>query len=178
MQIQRVYMQLTLKNYKKSSLRTLNLRPIHTKYSRKENNQVFNQNALDLVQNKIFDVVYCDPPYNTRQYGANYSVLNYIALYDPKIEIQGKTGLIKNYFKSSFCRKFDIKDIFDNMVRNIKAKKIFISYNNEGLLKKEELLKIFKRYGEVHVHSKIYKRFRSHKQKERFVKEYIFEITT
>ena len=49
-----------------------------------------------------YDVVYLDPPYNQRQYSANYSPLNYMAHYDDTLEIYGKTGLIRDYFKSKF----------------------------------------------------------------------------
>ncbi len=53
---------------------------------------VFNEDANMLIKSISGDILYLDPPYNAREYGANYHLLNTIALYDDFIP-QGKTGL-------------------------------------------------------------------------------------
>ena len=55
-----------------------------------------------------YDIVYLDPPYNNRQYSANYAS-NFIAMYDKNV-IPYKTGLLENYFKSDFCSKAKAKE--------------------------------------------------------------------
>lgn len=151
-----------LKKFKSSSLKSLLLEPLHDSCETIEH-CVHNTDANNITTEKL-DVVYLDPPYNQRQYGANYSPLNYIALYDENVEIKGKTGLIENYNKSSFCKKKGLKDVFDTLINNLVKKQsqyIFVSYNNEGLLSIDELKEILEKYGEVELKTKDYKRFKS-----------------
>lgn len=78
-----------LKKFKKSALKPLTLAPAHFLLSDYDH-QVFNKDILELAKITSHDVVYLDPPYNERQYSANYHILETIAKYDhPKIK--GKT---------------------------------------------------------------------------------------
>ncbi len=56
--------------------------------------EVYDEDANKLVKRINGDILYLDPPYNHRQYGANYHMLNTIAKYD-SFEPAGKTGLRK-----------------------------------------------------------------------------------
>ena len=164
-----------LKKFKASALKQVLLIPIHmrdlnafafnSKSKSKESatgNKVYNMKAEDLcASDKHFDVVYMDPPYNQRQYSANYSPLNYIALYDATIVLTGKTGLIANYNKSDFCSKVKVKNAFKLLLDNIKCKYLFISYNNEGLLSCDELKQILETYGDLTLHKIPYKKFKA-----------------
>ena len=49
-----------------------------------KNNKVFNENANDLVKNIKADVVYIDPPYNSRQYSDAYHLLENVAMWEKK----------------------------------------------------------------------------------------------
>ena len=93
-----------LKKFKKTSLKNFILTPIHTKKNIIGKNKLYNTDIINLLEN-TFDIVYLDPPYNSRQYGGNYSQLNYIAKNNKNIKIKGKTGLIENYNKSKFSQK-------------------------------------------------------------------------
>jgi adenine-specific DNA-methyltransferase len=74
-----------LKNLKKSAQNIFQLKPANF-YLNDDENKVYNLDVNDLIKNTSHDVVYLDPPYNTRQYGANYHLLETIAKYDnPKI---------------------------------------------------------------------------------------------
>ncbi|MDR2375914.1 MAG: DNA adenine methylase, partial [Treponema sp.] len=55
-------------------------------------NICYNKNANELIKKISGDILYIDPPYNTRQYLPNYHVLETIARYDAP-EISGVTGL-------------------------------------------------------------------------------------
>lgn len=152
-----------LKEYKKSSLKTMTIIPIHTQtHINCEKNIVFNMPAEELSQQDIYhDVVYMDPPYNQRQYSANYGPLNYIAHYDKSIVLKGKTGTLDGYNKSNFCSKVKVYDSFKTILDNIKCKYIFISYNNEGLLRYDELVKLLGSYGELKLYKIQYKKFKA-----------------
>ena len=54
---------------------------------------------------KRFDVVYLDPPYNSRQYGSSYHVLNTLVKYNKFDELRGVTGMPPEYVKSDFSKK-------------------------------------------------------------------------
>lgn len=154
-----------LKEYKKTALKELVILPIHTKTDIKtDQNQVFNLPAEVLSKlDNYYDIVYMDPPYNQRQYSANYFPLNYIASYDETINLKGKTGIIEGYNKSHFCSKVKVYDAFKTLLDNIKCKYIFISYNNEGLLTCDELKVLFSSYGELKLYKIPYKKFKAQK---------------
>jgi adenine-specific methyltransferase len=46
-----------------------------------KNNKIFNENANDLVRKIKCDVIYIDPPYNSRQYFGAYHLLENIAMW-------------------------------------------------------------------------------------------------
>lgn len=152
-----------LKEYKKTALKELVVLPIHKKTNIKTHlNQVFNLPAEELSKlDNYYDVVYMDPPYNQRQYSANYFPLNYIASYDENINLKGKTGIIEGYNKSNFCSKVKVFEAFKTLLDNIKCKYIFISYNNEGLLSCDELKDLFSSYGELKLYKIPYKKFKA-----------------
>lgn len=147
-----------LKKLKKSAQLKLDLQP--AKFETDDNeHEVFNENANLLIQKIKGDIIYLDPPYNTRQYGANYHLLNTIALYDD-FKPQGKTGL-REYQRSKYCSKSLVKDEFQELIKNANFKYIFLSYNNEGLMSKSEIKEIMSKYGEYSFKTKEYKRFKA-----------------
>lgn len=150
-----------LKEFKKTAENQLKLKPIHTKTNVSPNNQVYNLDVETLVENRQFDIVYLDPPYNHRQYSSNYSPLNYIAQYDATVNLKGKTGLIDDYNKSNFCSKVKVKSSFENLINKLKCNCIILSYNNEGLLKKEDIKKILINKGNVKLYKISYNKFKS-----------------
>lgn len=102
----------------------------------------YNQNCDTLLPTISADLLYADPPYNSRQYLPNYHILETIAKYDyPKIH--GTTGM-REYEnqKSAFCSKRDVESAFKRMIQNANVRYIVISYNSEGILSKEHLSSI------------------------------------
>jgi adenine-specific DNA-methyltransferase len=113
-----------LKQFKKSAQKKLTVVPIHTRTNNNENNGATVGHAEMVAMMMEFDAVYLDPPYNHRQYAANYSPLNYIVSYDENVVLTGKTGLMKNYNKSGFCSKRKVKKSFEEIIKNLKTKYI------------------------------------------------------
>lgn len=155
-----------LKTLKKSALKTMEFKGAI--YECNDNShEVFCQDASELITRISGDILYLDPPYNAREYGANYHLLNTIALYDD-FTPQGKTGL-REYEKSAFCKKGSALNALENLIKNADFKWIFLSYNDEGILGLDEIASLFKKYGKYKQVSKIYQRFkadstRNHKQ--------------
>lgn len=106
----------------------------------------YNMNCDNLLPNIAGDLLYADPPYNSRQYLPNYHVLETIARYDYP-EIYGVTGM-RDYQqqKSDFCSVRSVEAAFKRMIENANVRYVLISYNNEGLLSMEKLSDICRDY--------------------------------
>ena len=110
-------------------------------------NQCYNKNSNDLIQEISGDILYLDPPYNERQYLPNYHLLETIARYDNP-EIKGKTGIREyNSEKSNYCIKNKVYSEMEELIKNAKFKHIIVSYNQDGLLSKNGIETILKKYG-------------------------------
>lgn len=125
------------------------------------------EDAVGLMHKIYGDILYLDPPYNTRQYGSNYHLLETIARYDNP-HIYGKTGL-RNYKtqKSLFCSRKTATEQFSKIIKEAKFSYIFFSYNNEGLMSLDTIKNIMESYGEYQVFKKYYRRFRADKEENR-----------
>ncbi len=153
-----------LKKLKKTAQKELQITPAI--YPETTNNHVvYNEDANVLINKIEGDILYLDPPYNARQYGANYHLLNTIATYK-KFVPKGKTGL-PQYYKSSYCKKSHVAKSFDELIKNASFKYIFLSYNNEGLLSVDILKEIMQKYGQYHLEAKAYSRFKADKTEKR-----------
>lgn len=126
---------------------------------------VFHEDANILIQKIEGAILYLDPPYNSRQYGANYHLLNTIAEYQ-EFEPKGVTGL-RDYQKSQYCSKRTVEGSFRQLIENASFSFIFLSYNNEGLMSHETILAIMREYGLVDIFSTDYSRFRADKEANR-----------
>ena len=147
-----------LKNLKKSAQKELVLEPAEYEINENEN-KVLNKDANELIKEIEGDILYLDPPYNARQYGANYHMLNTIAEYKPFVP-SGKTGL-RQYSRSKYCSASFVKDEFDSLLKNAKFKYIFLSYNNEGLMPVDDIKAIMSKYGKYDLAQTNYQRFKA-----------------
>ena len=129
--------------------------------------EVYNEDINELIKRISGDVLYLDPPYNARQYCSNYHVLETIARYDyPKLN--GVTGLRDSTDqKSKFCSKRMVIDTFDDLIKNVQFKYIFLSYNNEGLMSLDNIKDIMSKYGEYKFFTKEYRRFKADRDENR-----------
>lgn len=147
-----------LKELKKSAQKELILKPAKVEITNQKN-EVYNEDANLLIKKIEGDILYLDPPYNARQYGANYHLLNTIALYDDFIP-KGKTGL-REYNKSKYCFKTYVLNEFEELIKIANFKYIFLSYNNEGLMSLKQIKEIMSKYGSYNVYRKEYSRFKA-----------------
>lgn len=147
-----------LKKLKKSAQKKMVLQPANFELNENEH-EVYNCDANELIKKISGDILYLDPPYNSRQYGANYHLLNTIAEYKPFVP-QGKTGLRK-YSRSKYCSGQTVKTEFEELIKNANFKYIFLSYNNEGLMSVEDVEKIMQKYGRYDLAQTGYQRFKA-----------------
>lgn len=151
-----------LKHLKKSAQKDLILKPAIFELNDNDH-QVFNEDSNQLIKKIEGDILYLDPPYNHRQYGANYHILNTIARVDNFVP-KGKTGL-REYNRSRYCKKSTVAESFEALIKNAQFKHIFLSYNNEGLMSSETIKNIMKKYGKYDLITTQYQRFKADKNR-------------
>ncbi len=151
-----------LKKIKKKAAQDCLIEPASIIFSNTNDHQVFQRNAQDLITEISGDILYLDPPYNSRQYCDNYHILETIAKYDNP-EIKGKTGLRldNKENKSDFCYKNKATEVFEYIVRSANFKYILLSYNDEGIINIDDIAHIMSKYGDYTVLTKKYKRFKA-----------------
>ena len=153
-----------LKNLKKSAQKKLVLEPAFYTLDTKSH-EVFHKNANELIKEISGDILYLDPPYNQRQYSANYHLLNTISLYDTFIP-KGATGL-REYNRSEYCKKQGVHESFEQLIDHADFQYIFLSYNNEGLMSEDDIKNIMSKYGKYILITKEYQRFKADKTESR-----------
>jgi len=121
----------------------------------------YKEDANKLIKQVSADILYIDPPYNARQYASNYHILESIAVWDKQI-LENKSGLRPyNEQKSLYCYSRSCTDAFKELILNAKVKFILFSYNTEGIIPYEEIMKILALKGHVEVFTRDYRRFKS-----------------
>jgi adenine-specific DNA-methyltransferase len=147
-----------LKKIKKTAQKDLVIHPADYVLC-KNRNSIFNENANTLINKIEGDILYLDPPYNSRQYGANYHLLNTIAEYKD-FNPQGKTGLRK-YLRSKYCSSGTVVSEFEQLIKDARFKYIFLSYNNEGLMSVQQIKSVMSKYGHYDILQTDYHRFKA-----------------
>jgi len=153
-----------LKQLKKTAQKELILQPANFVLNENKH-EVFNTDSNMLISKVEGDILYLDPPYNARQYGANYHLLNTIAKYDDFIP-KGKTGM-REYHKSNYCSSAKVSTEFENLIKNAQFQYIFLSYNNEGLMSVANVKNIMQKYGKYDLKEINYQRFKADKTENR-----------
>lgn len=164
-----------LKKFKASALKPLELSPIDTLVSDSNKKyKVYNEDCNELITKIKGDILYMDPPYNTRKYDTNYHMLETIALYDNP-EIKGKTGVrTETKKKSKYCIKKEAATAFEELIKNANFKYILLSYNDEGIIPIDEIKRIMSKYGKYKCYGQKHKRFKADKNRD-YIKDFTIE---
>ena len=148
-----------LKEFKPSALAPVQFKLPKATEKEGQENEVYQENANELIKNIKGDILYLDPPYNTRQYSSNYHILNYVAL-NIAPETDSVAG-VAEHNKSKYSSKANAASELEDLIKNADFEWIFLSYNNEGTISLKEIQNIFSKYGEYHVECKDHQRFKA-----------------
>lgn len=89
---------------------------------------IHRKDANILAKSLECDIVYIDPPYNSRQYSRFYHVLENIATWK-KPELYGVALKPKPENMSEYCRAAAL-EAFTSLINDLRCKYILVSYNN------------------------------------------------
>jgi adenine-specific DNA-methyltransferase len=151
----------------------------------REGNQCFNEDINKLVRQVKCDLLYLDPPYNSRQYCDAYHLLENVARWQkPKLDGVAKK-MDRSNLKSDYCTKKAVK-AFEDLVLNANARYILLSYNNmkekgnsrsNARIGDDDIVRILKKKGEVQVFEQNYRAFSTGKSDIQDNKERLFLCT-
>jgi adenine-specific DNA-methyltransferase len=123
------------------------------------------------------DLAYLDPPYNQHPYGSNYFMLNLILDYKYPENTSVVSGIPDNWNRSNYNKGNSAYSSLKNLVENIKAKFVLISFNSEGFIGLEAMKSILYKIGKVEVLETKYNTFRGSRNLNNrglHVKEYLY----
>ncbi len=146
-----------------------------------KNAAIFREDANLLAKRIKSDIVYVDPPYNSRQYSRFYHVLETLTKWD-KPRLFGTALKPDPENMSDYCR-VQAKNKLSELVNDIKAKYVIVSYNNtydsksnssKNKITLQEIRNILTRKGETKVFEKDYRHFNAGNTEFKNHKEYLF----
>lgn len=123
------------------------------------------------------DVAYLDPPYNQHPYGSNYFMLNLILDYKHPGNMSKVSGIPENWNRSFYNKEKKALHSLTELVENIKAKFLLISFNSEGFISFQQMIDMLNKTGKVEVAEKKYNTFRGSRNlgnRGIHVKEFLF----
>ncbi len=100
--------------------------------SSNKHNRIYRMDANELAKECEADVVYIDPPYNSRQYCDAYHLLENVARWEkPKVYGVAKK-MDRGGLKSRYCEN-SAPRAFNELIMSLRCKFILVSYNNMGV---------------------------------------------
>ncbi len=107
----------------------LEMRMLNVDEMNNAGNEIFSEDSNALVRRIKSDVVYIDPPYNSRQYSDAYHLLENVARWE-KPEVSGKARKMDRKGIKSLYSTSQAEEAFRDLIANIDARYILLSYNN------------------------------------------------
>ena len=146
------------------------------------NNVCYNTDTNQLAAEIEADLVYIDPPDNSRQYCDAYHLLENVARWEkPRVYGVAKK-MDRSALKSDYCTK-KAAEAFEALVDSVHGKYILLSYNNmaekgnnrsNAKISDEDIIRILRKKGSVKIFEEDYKAFSTGKSNIRENKERLF----
>lgn len=146
------------------------------------NNACYNLDSNELIKRIKGDLLYLDPPYNSRQYCDAYHLLENVARWE-KPEVYGiARKMDRTSLKSDYCMIKATK-AFEELIENADTKYILLSYNNmsnkgndrsNAKISDEDIIRILSKKGKVSIFESDYKSFSTGKSNIKDNKERVF----
>lgn len=136
------------------------------KHNRKKN-LCFNEDANELVRHIKADLVYIDPPYNSRQYCDAYHLIENVARWEKPAVSGVARKPDRTALKSDYCTQ-KAEAAFEDLISHITARYILLSYNNmadkgnersNAKISDDVIMSVLSEKGKVEVFSESYKAF-------------------
>lgn len=144
------------------------------------NIKIYNDKTENIISDVKCNILYLDPPYTQNQYGTQYHLLETLILNDhPSVsKVTGSRPVMP--MRSDWSKEYKAHILLDRIIANTTARYIVMSYNNDGLMSKEYIEAVMKRYGKPETYCckkisyKKYQNWKSQNHKEHF--EYLFFV--
>jgi DNA adenine methylase len=145
-------------------------------------NTCYNTNANELIKNIKGDLLYLDPPYNSRQYCDAYHLLENVARWERPRVYGVARKMDRSLFKSAYCTQNATK-VFQELIEKANARYILLSYNNmsnkgndrsNAKISDEDIVKILKQKGKLNIFEFDYKSFSTGRSNIKGNKERLF----
>ncbi|MCL0330794.1 DNA adenine methylase [Apilactobacillus xinyiensis] len=146
---------------------------------------LYHEDANNLVRKIKPDLVYIDTPYNSRQYGDAYHLLENIVDWK-KPELYGVAMKAKDRSKTkSSYSTAKAPEVFSDLIQNIDSRYILVSYNNmakkgsgrsNAKISNEEIIDILSKRGPVKVFSEDFQVFSTGKTNIKGHKELLYFV--
>jgi len=146
-----------------------------------KNVSIYREDANQLAKRIKVDLVYIDPPYNSRQYSRFYHVLETLTKWN-KPELHGTALKPEPENMSDYCR-VQAKERLAELIKDLNAKYLVVSYNNtynsksnssKNKITLQEIKNILISKGKTKVFEKDYRHFNAGNTDFENHKEYLF----
>ena len=135
-----------LKKWDPRAIKKMEFIPVESNGESSFQNEVYNDDVMNLITKIKGDILYLDPPYTPTQYISQYHVLETIAKNDNP-ETHGKGAHRDNGNQiSKWCKKGYVHEEFEKLIANANFKHIILSYSDAGIMSKEYIESVLKRY--------------------------------
>lgn len=148
-------------------------------------NECYNEDANTIAPRIVADVVFMDPPYNSRQYSDSYHLLENVARWNKPLVKGVARKMDRGEIKSDYCTN-KAEAAFADLVDKINARYIVLTYNNmerkgndrsNAKLSDEAIMEALSQKGEVKVFEVSHRAFSTGKSKRDDNVERIFLCT-
>ena len=148
-------------------------------------NRGYNEDANELIGTLQADLLYCDPPYNSRQYSDAYHLLENIARWE-KPEVHGVARKMDRSTLKSAYNTVRAPEAFRDLISKANVKYIVFSYNNmatkgngrsNAKITDEDITAILSEKGDVKVFEKPHRAFSTGKSDIQDNSERLFVCT-
>lgn len=130
-------------------------------------NVCYNEDTSELIASITTDLVYIDPPYNSRQYCDAYHLLENLARWEKPTVTGVARKMDRAALKSDYCTNKAVT-AFEWLIERVNARYILLSYNNmaqkgngrsNAKISDEDIMHILSKKGEVKIFTQDYKPF-------------------
>lgn len=143
---------------------------------------VFRRDANELVRDlPPVDLAYLDPPYNQHPYGSNYFMLNLLLDYREPRKMSAVSGIPPDWRRSQYNKRRTAFDAFADLVSRLDARFVLVSFNSEGFIEREAMVRLLSSRGKVAVMETPYFTFRGSRNlrnRSPHVTEYLYIVET